>query len=111
MTGLYSQFQQRYADLGVTVFPCATSGTKKPLVGNYLKMGPRAAAELAKKFPDANGIGFAAGPRNRITVLDARLQECPGAGSPGLGQVSRAWAPAMPRFTFGEIVISGLQFR
>jgi hypothetical protein len=73
--GLYSQFQPRYADLGVTVFPCATSGTKKPLVGNYLKMGTRAAAELAKKFPDANAIGFAAGPRNRITVLDVDIPD------------------------------------
>jgi hypothetical protein len=75
MSGLYSQFQPRYADLGVTVFPCATSGTKKPLVGNYLKMGTRAAAELAKKFPDADAIGFAAGQRNRITVLDADIPD------------------------------------
>src|SRR6516162_1135797 len=75
MTGLYSQFQPLYADLGVTVFPCATSGTKKPLVGNYLKMGTRAAAELAKKFTDANAIGFAAGARNRITVLDVDIPD------------------------------------
>jgi hypothetical protein len=75
MTGLYSQFQPLYADLGVTVFPCATSGTKKPLVGNYLKMGTRAAAELAKKFSDANAIGFAAGARNRITVLDVDIPD------------------------------------
>ena len=70
VNGLYSKYQPRYADLGVAVFPCAETGAKKPVVANYLKMGPRASDALAKKFPEANGIGFAAGVRNRITVLD-----------------------------------------
>jgi Bifunctional DNA primase/polymerase, N-terminal/Primase C terminal 1 (PriCT-1) len=76
MSGLYSQFQPRYADLGVTVFPCAEIGDrKKPLVSNYLKMGIWAAADLAKKFSDANAMGFAAGARNRITVLDVDIAD------------------------------------
>jgi Primase C terminal 1 (PriCT-1) len=76
--GLYSKFQPRYADLGVTVFPCATSGDrKKPLVKRYQKMGLRAAAALAKKekFADADALGFTAGARNRITVLDVDIPD------------------------------------
>jgi hypothetical protein len=75
---LYSEYQPRYADLGVAVFPCVPSGDrKKPLVTNYQKMGLPAAAELAKKkkFANADTFGFIAGTHNRITVLDVDVPD------------------------------------
>jgi hypothetical protein len=76
--GLFTQYQPHYADLGIAVFPCERSGEKKkPLVGNYQIMGPRASAELAqkKKFTDADTFGFLAGRRNRVTVLDVDIPD------------------------------------
>jgi Bifunctional DNA primase/polymerase, N-terminal len=69
MTGLFAQYQPHYARHGVTTFPCDTT-TKKPLVRNYLNIGRNAATALARKFTEANAIGFATGRRNGITVLD-----------------------------------------
>jgi Bifunctional DNA primase/polymerase, N-terminal/Primase C terminal 1 (PriCT-1) len=74
MSGLYSQFQPRYAEHGITAFPCSTA-EKKPLVGNYLKMGIPASNALARKFPDANPLGLATGRRNKITVLDVDVRD------------------------------------
>src|SRR5690242_6519884 len=74
MTGLFSQFQPLYAEHGITAFPCSTA-QKKPLVGNYLKMGIPASNALARKFPDANALGLATGRRNKITVLDVDVRD------------------------------------
>ncbi len=58
-----------YAAAGIATFPVEVDH-KKPLVGHYLKAGLPASHEWSKKFPDANGIGFACGRKNRITVVD-----------------------------------------
>jgi hypothetical protein len=46
--------------------------SKKPRVTNFSKMGLPASRRIAEKpnLAAASGIGFMAGPRNRITVLD-----------------------------------------
>jgi hypothetical protein len=69
MTGVFAQYQPGYAQQGIATFPCSTE-TKKPLVKNYLKITHFAATALARKFTDANAIGFVTGRRNGITVLD-----------------------------------------
>jgi hypothetical protein len=67
----FRDWQAEYAAFGVATFPVSIEpGQKKPLVKNYDRFGVRASAEIAKRFPDATGIGFMAGKRNRITVLD-----------------------------------------
>jgi hypothetical protein len=44
--------------------------TKKPMVSNYGRFGLPASAEIARKYPDATAIGFMAGRRTGLTVLD-----------------------------------------
>jgi Bifunctional DNA primase/polymerase, N-terminal/Primase C terminal 1 (PriCT-1) len=64
---LFSEWQSRYAAVGLPTFPVAG---KRPLVRGYLNVGLRASAALAKKFPNALAIGVALGERTRLTVLD-----------------------------------------
>src|SRR5262249_6783728 len=40
------------------------------MVSNYAKFGLRGSAELVRKFGTATGIGFMAGERSRISVVD-----------------------------------------
>jgi hypothetical protein len=63
----FDYWQGVYAAHRIPTFPL--SG-KKPLVSNFQKAGLEASAQWALKFPDALGIGFVAGKRTRITVLD-----------------------------------------
>jgi hypothetical protein len=67
--GIFAQYQPDYAQRGIATFPCSTD-TKKPLVKHWLKIGPGAASAFARKFTDANALGFVTGRRNGITVLD-----------------------------------------
>jgi hypothetical protein len=66
-TGLFAVWQPRYAAVGLPIFPLAG---KKPLIRGYLRVGLRASAELARKFPDSTSFGLALGWRTAITVLD-----------------------------------------
>lgn len=66
-SGLFDHWQGEYASRGVITFPVTRD--KTPAVRGYLKVGRKASAQFALKFPDALGIGFAC-KRNRITVLD-----------------------------------------
>jgi hypothetical protein len=70
VAGLFAEFQPIYAAQGISTFPCSSGDKKKPLVGNFLRMGVRASTALARKFTDSNAIGLATGKRNGITVLD-----------------------------------------
>jgi hypothetical protein len=73
MTGLFAQFQPLYAEHGITTIPCSTvseTKVKKPLVSHWQQMGLSASHQLARKFSEANAIGFVAGKRNRVTNLD-----------------------------------------
>jgi hypothetical protein len=74
MTGVFAQYQPDYAHHGVATFPCSTE-TKKPLVKSYFKITRCAATALARKFTDANAIGFVTGRRNGITVLDIDIAD------------------------------------
>jgi hypothetical protein len=67
--GLFAQYEPAYAEHGITAIPCSTDA-KRPLVKNYLSLGPAAAAQLVPKFSTVNAIGVVTGRHNRITVLD-----------------------------------------
>src|SRR5262249_25727048 len=67
MTGLFAEWQPRYAERGIPTFPVRE---KRPAIRGYLKLGSATSARLAKKFPDADAIGFTLGKRSKITVLD-----------------------------------------
>lgn len=69
MLGIFAHWQPAYAEAGVSTFP-VHGEAKRPAVGNYLRGGRQASAEWARKFPDADALGFACGKRNRLTVLD-----------------------------------------
>lgn len=65
---VFSEWQPAYAERGIVTFPCGPD--KKPLVKNWKKFGNNISSELVAKFPKAPAIGFSAGHRSGITVLD-----------------------------------------
>jgi Bifunctional DNA primase/polymerase, N-terminal/Primase C terminal 1 (PriCT-1) len=71
MSGIFRKWQPRYAERGIPTFPL-DGESKKPRVTNFSKMGLPTSRRIAEKpnLAAANGIGFMAGPRNKITVLD-----------------------------------------
>jgi hypothetical protein len=69
--GIFSEWQPRYAEVGVATFPVVIDGKqKKPAVSNYRRMGANASSQLVFRFPDHDAIGLMCGRRNGITVLD-----------------------------------------
>lgn len=66
MSGVFAQWQPRYAEHGIPTFPVRE---KRPAVSGYLKIGVRASGQFAIKFPTSDTFGLAC-RRNRITVLD-----------------------------------------
>ncbi|WP_298466023.1 bifunctional DNA primase/polymerase [uncultured Erythrobacter sp.] len=66
MSGLFSEWQPRYAEIGISTFPVRK---KKPAVKGYLKLGAATSEQLALKFTNDNAFGFAC-KRNRLTILD-----------------------------------------
>jgi Bifunctional DNA primase/polymerase, N-terminal/Primase C terminal 1 (PriCT-1) len=72
-TGLFSRAQPAWAEHRVATFPVSiTAEVKKPGIRGYGKVGLRASRELAHKrqFARTDALGFMAGPRSRVTVLD-----------------------------------------
>ena len=66
MSGLFAEWQPRYAIYGIATFPVRG---KRPAVRGYLKIGERVSHQLAVKFASDDTFGLAC-KRNRITVLD-----------------------------------------
>jgi hypothetical protein len=71
MSGIFGKWQPRYAERDIPTFPL-DGETKKPRVTNFNKIGLPSSRQLAEKpnLAAASGIGFMAGPRTKITVLD-----------------------------------------
>lgn len=67
MTGLFAQWQPRYAAQGVATFPTLD---KKPMIRGWQHIGVKGSAQLALKFPAANELAFLAGPRSGLTIVD-----------------------------------------
>jgi hypothetical protein len=68
MTGIFAQFQPRYAERGIATFPA--SSAKVPLIKGWPRVGLRGSTELANKFADADAFGYVTGRRSNVTVLD-----------------------------------------
>jgi Bifunctional DNA primase/polymerase, N-terminal len=66
--GVFSNNQPVYAEHGVATFPVTQD--KIPAIRGYSHVGLPGSAKLAQKFPSASALGFIAGRRSRITVLD-----------------------------------------
>ena len=69
-SGIFAGAQANYAARGIATFPIGPD--KRPLVQRYDQIGLRYSATLAQNpaFASASGIGFVAGSRSRITVID-----------------------------------------
>src|SRR5262245_302849 len=67
---VFSEYQPRYAAVGIPTFPCSIASRKKPLVRNYGRMGLPASCQLVMKGLDSDALACMAGQRNRLTVLD-----------------------------------------
>lgn len=72
MTGVFSEWQPRYAEHGVATFPVKD---KRPRIRNWQKVGLNGSSQLAMKFADADQFGFQCGERNRITLIDIDSRE------------------------------------
>jgi hypothetical protein len=68
MSGIFTEFQPRYAEHRIATFP--VSETKRPLTKYWPKVGLRGSAELASKFDGANAFGFLCGRRSNVTIVD-----------------------------------------
>jgi hypothetical protein len=60
--------QRVFAAHGIAGYP--VNENKVPIIRNPQCLGIRGSTVLAEKFPHAHTLGFAAGKRNRITVVD-----------------------------------------
>ncbi len=67
MSGVFAEWQPRYAAHRVATFPVKD---KRPCVRHWQKVGLNGSSQLAMKFVDADAFGFQCGARNRITVVD-----------------------------------------
>jgi hypothetical protein len=67
---VFSEYQPRYAAVGIPTFPCHIAEQKKPLVRNYQRMGLPASHQLVMKGFDGKGLACMAGQRNKLTVVD-----------------------------------------
>src|SRR5262245_32663634 len=67
---VFSEYQPRYAAVGIPTFPCSIASRKKPLVRNYGRMGLPASCQLVMKGLDSDALACMGGQRNRLTILD-----------------------------------------
>jgi hypothetical protein len=67
MSGVFAQWQPRYAERGVATFPVRD---KRPCVRGWQRVGLPGSAQLAMKFIEADAFGFQCGARSRITLID-----------------------------------------
>ena len=65
-SGLFAEWQPRYAELGFATFPVTE---KRPAIRGYLSVGLATSQQLAIKFPKSNSFGLAC-RKSGITVLD-----------------------------------------
>jgi hypothetical protein len=71
MTGLFAEWQPRYAEHRVATFPVAIDGkAKKPRIHSWMRVGLRGSAQLALKFADADAFAFQCGKHSRIPLVD-----------------------------------------
>src|SRR6266403_6245982 len=68
VSGVFSEWQPKYASHGIATFPVGEA--KKPSIRSWQKIGLKGSAELAEKFIDADALGYVTGRRSNITVLD-----------------------------------------
>ena len=66
--GIFCKWQPHYAEKRIATFPVGRD--KKPEVRHWNRLGLSGSAKLAKRFTEANALGFQVGPRSQITVLD-----------------------------------------
>ena len=69
MAGAFSMWQPLYEEAGIATFPVDATH-KRPSVGIYGRAGLPASRSWAKKFGEADALGFNCGKRNGLTVLD-----------------------------------------
>ena len=66
--GIFAENQAAYAAYGIVTFPL--NGNKRPAVRAWNKIGMPASRDLAKRFTDADALGFVTNKRNGLAVID-----------------------------------------
>jgi hypothetical protein len=64
----FRDWQPEYAAHGIATFPLDSN--KKPEIKHYQKVGLPGSARLVAQFSDAGALGFMAGQRSKLTILD-----------------------------------------
>jgi hypothetical protein len=67
MTGIFAQWQPRYAEHRIATFPVRD---KRPCIRGWQNVGLPGSAQLAMKFLDVDAFGFQCGAQSRITLID-----------------------------------------
>jgi hypothetical protein len=67
MSGRFATWQPLYAEHGIATL---LNDSKRPAIKAWNKIGLPASGKFAKKFTEANALGFVTNARNKITVLD-----------------------------------------
>src|SRR5215470_15417751 len=65
---VFAQWQPIYAERRIATFPVGDA--KRPSIRGWQKVGLKGSGELAKKFTDADALGYVTGRRSNVTVLD-----------------------------------------
>jgi hypothetical protein len=70
MTAVFSTWQPLYDEHGIATYPLGAD--KRPAIRGYMRIGLADSRQLARarRFLDADGLGFVAGARSGVTVLD-----------------------------------------
>ena len=67
MIGIYPTWQPIYASHGIATFPLREN--KVPAIRNFLRVGMKGSGQFAAKFSECDALGFATGPRSKMTVV------------------------------------------
>jgi hypothetical protein len=68
MSGIFSRWQPAYAERGIATFPVGAA--KTPSIRGWQRVGLPGSAELARKFVNAEALGYVTGRRSKVTIVD-----------------------------------------
>ena len=76
MMGVFTEWQGKYAAVGIATFPIKIEGKdKKPMTKGYQRTGIRGSTALAEKFTQANAFGLLLGRTSGLEIVDVDTKD------------------------------------
>ena len=76
MMGVFTEWQGKYAAVGIATFPIKIEGRdKKPLTKGYQRTGLRGSTQLARKFTKADAFALMLGRTNKVEIIDVDTKD------------------------------------